>query len=464
MKPAKESLSLLIIDFLSSSVAWGLFYCYRKLFIEDTSLHFNEKFYMGILLIPLFWITLYYIQGTYKDVKRIYRMKILNLTFFGVLLGTIILFFAFLLDDSIRFYQHYYTLFSNLFIFQFVFTFFPRFIYISYIVKKIHSGKDGFRTIVIGGSDKAKQLYHEIISLKKGMGNQFVGFVNMNGSDKLLEGDLPYLGHITSLETVMEEQKIEEVIIAVESSEHTKLNEILSKISGKGIRIKILPDTYDILAGNVKMISIFGVVLLELNEESMPFWQATVKRLIDIVASLAALLLLIPAFIVLALIVKFSSKGPVFFSQERVGMHGRPFRIIKFRTMYVDAEAKGPQLSSAHDPRITKSGRFFRKVRLDELPQFYNVLIGDMSLVGPRPERQFFIDQIVQKEPQYLLLNSVRPGITSWGQVKYGYAENVDQMIQRMKFDLLYLKNRSLALDLKIMMHTVLIVLKAKGK
>jgi lipopolysaccharide/colanic/teichoic acid biosynthesis glycosyltransferase len=196
----------------------------------------------------------------------------------------------------------------------------------------------------------------------------------------------------------------------------------------------------------------------------MPIWQQSIKRFIDISLSLIALILLIPVYISLAIAVKTSSKGPIFFRQERIGLNGRKFKIIKFRTMYIDAEAKGPQLSSTFDPRITKSGRFMRKARLDEFPQFFNVLIGDMSLVGPRPERQFYIDQIVAREPQFLQLTSVRPGITSWGQVKYGYAENVDQMLQRMKFDLLYLKNMSLALDLKIMLYTVLIILKAKGK
>ena len=196
----------------------------------------------------------------------------------------------------------------------------------------------------------------------------------------------------------------------------------------------------------------------------MPFWQQAVKRFMDIILSIIGFLLCIPLFIVSAILVKLSSPGRIFYLQERIGLNVQPFKIIKFRTMYENSEKSGPQLSSENDNRITPIGRFMRKTRLDEFPQFINVLTGDMSLVGPRPERQFYIDQIAQIDAQFLHLTKVRPGITSWGQVKYGYAENVDQMLLRMKYDLIYLKNRSLALDIKILFHTVLIVLKAKGK
>jgi lipopolysaccharide/colanic/teichoic acid biosynthesis glycosyltransferase len=196
----------------------------------------------------------------------------------------------------------------------------------------------------------------------------------------------------------------------------------------------------------------------------MPFWQQAVKRFLDIVLSLIAIIILLPVYLILAILVRLSSPGPIFFTQERIGLNGKPFKIIKYRTMYMNSEKNGPQLSSSNDPRITPIGRFLRKTRLDEFPQFMNVLIGDMSLVGPRPERQFYIDQIVTIEPQYLHLTKVRPGITSWGQVKYGYAENVEQMLQRMKFDLLYMKNRTLALDFKIMLYTILIIFKGSGK
>ena len=153
----------------------------------------------------------------------------------------------------------------------------------------------------------------------------------------------------------------------------------------------------------------------------------------------------------------------VFFSQERIGYRGRPFRIYKFRTMYVDAEERGPLLASENDRRITPFGRVMRKYRLDELPQFWNVLKGDMSLVGPRPERKYFIDRIVRKAPYYYLLHNVRPGITSLGMVKYGYAENVEQMVERLKYDILYYENMSLLLDLTILIYTVKTVFTGKG-
>ena len=196
----------------------------------------------------------------------------------------------------------------------------------------------------------------------------------------------------------------------------------------------------------------------------MEEWQYSVKRIFDVVVSLLAMIILSPIYLITAIIVKTTSKGSVFYAQERVGLHGKPFKMIKFRSMYTNAEASGPMLSKDNDPRITPFGRFMRKVRLDEIPQFYNVLKGTMSLVGPRPERQYFIDQIVQKAPEYLMLQKVKPGITSWGQVKYGYAENVDEMVERLRYDLLYLENMSITTDIKILLYTAIIIVQGRGK
>lgn len=455
---------LVLLDYVFSAGAWAVFYMLRKTQIEQSEFSSDPNFLLGVFLVPLIWMFIYLLQGTYHDVRRLFRLRILNLTLGATLIGVLVVFFLFLLDDQISGYKQYYKSILLLTAVLFTFLIIPRFIFVSYIVQKIHSRQAGFRTLLVGGSDKAVEIYNEIQSSPKGYGTDFIGFINLNGVDTLLKDKLPYFGHFDDVDEILRKYKIEEVIIALESTEHDRLKKVISRLEGSQLKIKILPDMYDILSGTVEMSNIFGALLIDVNSEVMPVWQRVFKRLIDIIISTIALIFLIPLFIVLAIVIKFSSPGPIFFLQERIGMNGKPFQIIKFRTMVPDAEKAGPQLSSSNDPRITKIGRFMRKYRIDEFPQFINVILGHMSLVGPRPERQYYIDKIAELEPQFHQLTNVRPGITSWGQVKYGYAENVEEMLARMKFDLLYLKNRSLALDFKIMLYTILIVFKGAGK
>tara|TARA_B100000524_G_scaffold348468_1_gene253201 strand:- start:6996 stop:8390 length:1395 start_codon:yes stop_codon:yes gene_type:complete len=453
----------LVSDYLSALVSWALFFFFRKTLIENQSFEMDRNFWLGIALIPLFWMLLYFVQGTYIEIRRMFRLKLLNLTLSISVIGSLIIFFSIILDDQVRSYEGYYWNLLILFVVHFGSTFTPRLLINTWLVHTIRRPSNGFKTVIIGGTEKAVDILEEIKKNDKNV-NTFVGYINMNGNDRQLDGKLPYLGHFDDLEMVSKETEIDEYIIAIESSEHNKLMQILLKIDNGITRIKTLPDTYVILSGSVKMTNIYGALLLDVQSDSMPFWQKVLKRIIDFTMSFVAVILLIPFYLFSAVAVKFSSPGPIFFLQDRIGKDGRVFKIFKFRTMYVNSEKNGPQLSSENDPRITRIGSFMRKTRLDEFPQFFNVLIGHMSIVGPRPERKFYIDQIAKIEPQYNQLTKVRPGITSWGQVKYGYAENVDQMLQRMKFDLLYLKNRSISLDIKIMLHTLLIVIRAEGK
>jgi exopolysaccharide biosynthesis polyprenyl glycosylphosphotransferase len=455
---------LVLLDYLFSAGAWAVFYMLRKSQIEETTFSSDPNFLLGVFLVPLIWMFIYLLQGTYHDVRRLFRLRILNLTLGATLIGVLVVFFLFLLDDQITGYKQYYKSILLLTAVLFTFLMIPRFLFVSYIVHKIHSRQAGFRTLLVGGSDKAVEIFNEIQSSPKGYGTDFVGFINLNGVDTLLKDKLPYFGHFDDVDGILRKYEIEEVIIALESTEHDRLRKVISRLEGSQLKIKILPDMYDILSGTVEMSNIFGALLIDINSEVMPVWQRVFKRLLDFIVSTLALIFLIPLFLVLAIVIKLTSPGPIFFLQERIGMNGKPFQIIKFRTMVPNAEKAGPQLSSSNDPRITKIGRFMRKYRIDEFPQFINVILGHMSLVGPRPERQYYIDKIAELEPQFHQLTNVRPGITSWGQVKFGYAENVDEMLARMKFDLLYLKNRSLALDLKIMLYTVMIVFKGAGK
>ncbi|MCU0319370.1 MAG: sugar transferase [Flavobacteriales bacterium] len=458
-------------DLLGSALAWTLFFIYRKLHLEpikfgyEVPLVFDRNYFLGLVLIPLFWFGLYTVIGGYREIFRRFRTKELGQTLLISIIGVVVIFFVLLLDDEVASYRYYYRSFVALFLLHFGITFILRFLLTSRTVHKVHQRKIGFNTILVGGNERAMAIYEEIEALPKSTGNRFIGFVNVNGGDQLLtQVGLPRLGKWHELRQVIDQHAVEEVIIAVDSGEHEHISRIMNELEGTGVRVKVIPDMYDILSGSVKMTSIFGTPLIEVNSEIMPAWQFSLKRLVDISASGLALVLLSPLYLVLAILVRFSSPGPVFFRQERIGKHGRPFKIIKFRSMYCDAEKNGPQLSSSTDPRITPIGRWMRKTRMDEIPQFWNVIKGDMSLVGPRPERQHFIDAITAVAPHYRHLHKVRPGITSWGQVKFGYAENVDQMVRRLKYDILYIENMSLAVDLKILAYTVLIILRRDGK
>jgi exopolysaccharide biosynthesis polyprenyl glycosylphosphotransferase len=466
MNKNKQTLSLFISDFISVIIIWTLFFAFRDIYIEQSNVVFDISYVKGLLFVSVFWIMLYIIQGTYLNVLRHYRLKIIVSTLFASLIGSLIIFLVLLLDDiqNLLSYKQYYQMLLMLFSLHFCITLLPRLILTTLKVKKIHKGQFGFNTLIIGGSDKAFEILNDLNKLPQSSGHQIIGFSNINGNDFKLKEKIPFLGHFSEINQILKAYNIEEVIIALESSDHIKLNTIITELSAFDLKINIVPDNFDILSGQVKMNSIFGALLIQVNKNSMPDWQKSTKRLFDVATSFLVLLLLSPMYFIIGVLVKTSSKGPMFFKQERIGINGLPFNIIKFRTMFLNSEKNGPQLSSSHDKRITPIGKILRKTRLDEFPQFWNVIIGDMSIVGPRPERQFFIDKISEKDPQYLYLHKVRPGITSWGQVKFGYAENVDEMVQRMKYDLLYIRNMSLALDFKIMFYTVAVIIKAKGK
>jgi len=462
----------ILSDFITAATGWTLFFIFRKLYIEaykfghPIPINFDKKYFLGLVIVPLFWIFLYYLSGYYKEVLRKSRFEEFILTLISIIIGSIILFFTIILDDIIASYKNYYTSFFFLFLSHFTITYIPRLIITTQIVHKIHRRQLGLNTLIIGANGKAEEIYIEIKNLPKGTGNNFVGFLsidNNNSNNYKLNKYLPYLGNLDNIHEVIEKYNIKEIIIAIENTEHNKIENIINKLIGIDVNIKAIPNMYDILTGKVKMRSILDVPLIQISHELMPAWQENLKYTIDKIIALIALIISAPISIILAIAIKLDSRGPIIYSHERIGRYGKPFNIYKFRSMYIDAEKNGPKLSSKNDNRVTRIGKFMRKMRLDEIPNFINVLKGDMSLVGPRPERKYYIDQIIQKAPHYLHLLKVKPGITSWGQVKYGYAENVDQMIERLKYDLIYLDNMSLLVDFKIMLHTIITIIKGKG-
>lgn len=461
-----HTIKYITLDLISASSAWLIFLYYRTVYMENGQTFFmNEERIFGLLSINLLWFIFYLLSGSYSNIYRKSRLKELFQIFIITIIGVTIIFFAILLDDFIVSYKQYYSSFLALFCIHFGLTSLLRFLLTSYTARKVHKKIMGFNTLIIGDNEKAIQLYHDLENEQKSSGHILKGFVSVeNKKQYKLEEHIPHLGDCNQIKNIIEKYQLEDVIIAIESSEHSKIENILNLLENIDVFIKIIPDVYDILSGTVKMNSILGTPLIEINHKLQTPSELLLKNTIDIVLSFVIILAFSPIYLVCAILVKLSSEGPIIYKQKRLGQYGKEFNIYKFRSMYTDAEKHGPQLSSKTDSRVTAWGRIMRKIRLDETPQFFNVLLGDMSFVGPRPERDFFAKQILERAPHYKHIYKVKPGITSWGMVKYGYAENVDEMLERLKYDVLYIENMSLLIDLKIMIHTILIILEGRGK
>lgn len=423
----KQQLLYVFVDILSSLLIWSSFLIFRwlvydgRVFSVDTVFIPMFNFYTPLLTYPIGCLVIYYLSGYYlRPLRKPYLRELLR-TFVSALIISFGAFFIFIIDDPVTQYERYFTSLLVLFALQFLGSYIPRWL-VTYISHKLDN--DIPRTYTIHTMKEVEQF-----------------------------------------EQAHAVEPYDEVILDFKSK--TKENDIytlINRLYPRNVEISVVPSLYDMLTGAAMIDEVSDQPLIHITEHKMSDTELCIKRAFDIIVSAAMLVLLSPLYLILTLLVWYSSKGPVFYRQERIGLHGLPFEIIKFRTMCVHAESEIPQLSADNDPRITKVGKWMRKYRLDELPQFWNILRGDMSIVGPRPERRYFINQIEEKAPYYCMIYKIRPGLTSWGPIKVGYTDTLDKMIRRLNYDIVYIENMSLTLDIKIMFHTIGVIFNGKGQ
>lgn len=465
----KQRVKYIAMDLVMSALAFFLFNIFRYDILGQYSYGYptlysylrSDILVIEQIVVPLGLLAIYVLSGYYNSPVERSRVTEFSVTFFSVLFSAILLYFVLLINDTTGIKSVDYEIILVLFALLLVLVYTGRWLITSQTIRHLRKRHWKYSTLIIGNSKKSREIYKRLKQGGSVWAYNVVGFIRLENEHNI--NDSYPTWDWNDVERICKEYDIDQLILAPEHIRDKDIMYILERLFPLDLPVKIAPDTLSFVTGNIRLNDILGIPFIDLTAPRLNEFEKNVKRLFDIMASVITMTVLSPMLALTALTVRLTSKGPVIYRQERMGKGHKPFQILKFRSMKADAEKEGPMLSSNEDDRITPFGRFMRKYRIDELPQFWNVLKGEMSLVGPRPEREYYIEQIIKSAPYYGLIFQVRPGVTSWGMVKYGYASNVKQMVERSRYDLLYINNMSLTTDIKIMIYTVRTVIKGAG-
>jgi len=456
----------ILYDMLASLLVWIAFVIFRKT-VNDVQIFDSARifiphydYFTSLIFFPFCCVFVHYLSGFYLNPLKKSRINVILSTSSSSAIIALSVFFLLKLGDVVVSYEYFYFSLLVLFGLLFCFTYLFRNIIFSQIQYNYKTKKWTNNTLIIGTGNNAKKIADDI--KRHAQHNTLVGFVATN--KKIGVPPEMILGTMTQISYIIEKYDIQETIVVLDDdADEQMLFKIINLLYRFNIDIQFTPRLYEILIGSAKITHMGIIPLVSITNPSMTDCEISMKRFVDIVVSLVSLLFLSPFLLYFMFQIKRNSKGPVFYRQERIGRYGRPFDILKFRTMYLGSENGTPKLSSPNDDRITQIGRILRKYRIDEIPQFWNILKGDMSLVGPRPERRYYINRIIEDAPYYCLLYKIRPGLTSWGPIKIGYSDTIEKMTERLNYDIIYMENMSLLTDLKILMYTIEIIFKGKG-